>query len=147
MSDHADVPTTGRVLYAAGQATVVRIPVPGTRGLCIEFIPRGWVPSGGSTSMLLIRDTLGRRQLRLDYGYNVRSKTIDYHWNQSACTRTLASSITRRLAPVVGTAVGGVAGCIVGGVVGYEGGSLLADSIYDWGEGARFAPLPLIPSP
>lgn len=51
-------------------------------GLCIEFKPRGFVPKGGSTSTLFFQDISGKRHLRLDYGYNVKSKTIDYHWNQ-----------------------------------------------------------------
>jgi hypothetical protein len=73
---------SGGVLYAIGQAGIVRIPVPGTNGLCIELSPRGWVPKSGSTSTLFFQDPTGKRHLRLDYGYNVKSKTIDYHWNQ-----------------------------------------------------------------
>jgi hypothetical protein len=78
-----DVPLSGGIPYAIGQASIVRIPVPGTNGLCIEFKPRGWVPKSGSTSTLFFQDTTGKRHLRLDYGYNVKTKTIDYHWNQS----------------------------------------------------------------
>jgi hypothetical protein len=77
-----DVPMSGGVLYAAGQASIVRIPVPGTNGLCVELRPRGRVPTGGSTSTLFLQDAAGRRNLRLDYGYNVKTRTIDYHWNQ-----------------------------------------------------------------
>lgn len=79
----ADVPMSGGIPYAIGQASVVRIPVPGTNGLCIEFGPRGWVPKSGSTSTLFFQDPTGKRHLRLDYGYNVKTRTIDYHWNQS----------------------------------------------------------------
>jgi hypothetical protein len=77
-----DVPLSGGIPYAIGQATIVRIPVPGTNGLCIELRPRGRVPAGGSTSTLFFQDAQGGRHLRLDYGYNVRTRTIDYHWNQ-----------------------------------------------------------------
>jgi hypothetical protein len=77
-----DAPFTGGIPYAIGQASVVRIPVPGTNGLCIELRPRGRVPATGSTSTLFFQDTAGGRHLRLDYGYNVKTRTIDYHWNQ-----------------------------------------------------------------
>lgn len=60
----------------------MRIPVPGTNGLAIELKPRGRIPAGGSTSTLFIQDATGNRHLRLDYGYNAQTKTIDYHWNQ-----------------------------------------------------------------
>ncbi|MCZ2135482.1 MAG: hypothetical protein LC098_08655 [Burkholderiales bacterium] len=65
-----------------GSATVLRIPVPGTDGLAIELRPRGRVPIGGSTSTVFIQGIDGKRNLRLDYGYNVRTNTVDYHWNQ-----------------------------------------------------------------
>jgi hypothetical protein len=77
-----DIPMSGGIPYAVGQASVVRIPIPGTSGLAIEFSPRGWTPKSGSTSTLFFQDVAGNRHLRLDYGYNVRTKTIDYHWNQ-----------------------------------------------------------------
>jgi hypothetical protein len=77
-----EAPTSGGIPYAVGQAGVVRIPVPGTNGLCIELRPRGRVPAGGSTSTLFFQDPTGKRHLRLDYGYNVKTRTIDYHWNQ-----------------------------------------------------------------
>lgn len=80
--DEWDAPMSGGVPYAVGQASVVRIPVPGTRGLAIELRPRGWTPAGGSTSTLFFQDPTGRRHLRLDYGYNVATRTVDYHWNQ-----------------------------------------------------------------
>jgi hypothetical protein len=63
-------------------ASLIRIPVPGTNGLCIEFGGRGWSPKGGSTSTLFIQDALGKKHLRLDYGYNVKTGTINFHWNQ-----------------------------------------------------------------
>jgi hypothetical protein len=81
-----DFPDSGGIPYALGQAAIVRIPIPGTDGLCIEFSPRGWVPKGGSTSALFFQDMSGKRHLRLDYGYNVVTKTIDYHWNQVKTT-------------------------------------------------------------
>jgi hypothetical protein len=75
-------PMSGGIPYAIGQSSVVRIPIPGTNGLAIELRPRGFTPTGGSTSTLFFQDVSGRRHLRLDYGYNVRTRTIDYHWNQ-----------------------------------------------------------------
>ena len=75
-------PMSGAIPYAIGQASVVRIPIPGTNGLCIELTPRGRVPKTGSTSTLFFQDTTGKRHLRLDYDYNVKTKTIDFHWNQ-----------------------------------------------------------------
>src|SRR5215467_13273048 len=43
--------------------------------------PRGWTPRGGTTSTLFIQTVSGDRHLRLDYGYNVKTQSIDYHWN------------------------------------------------------------------
>lgn len=80
--DLSEDPLSGSVAVGTGMAAVVRIPVPGTGGLFIELTPRGWTPQGGSTSTLFIQDATGRRNLRLDYGYNVRTGTVDYHWNQ-----------------------------------------------------------------
>lgn len=78
-----NAPMSGGIPFAIGQPTVVRIPIPRTNRLAIEFSPRGHVPKGGSTSTLFFQDPTGKRHLRLDYGYNKVSKTIDYHWNQS----------------------------------------------------------------
>jgi hypothetical protein len=61
-------------------ASVTRIPVPGTNGLFVELSPRNF--KGKSTSTLFIQDTAGKRVLRLDFGPNVKSGNIDYHWNQ-----------------------------------------------------------------
>ena len=47
--------------------------------------PGGTSPRSGSTSSIFIQDATGRRNLRLDYGYNKTNKTnktIEYHWNQ-----------------------------------------------------------------
>ncbi len=76
-------PVSGSIPYAFGLSTIVRIPIPGTNGLCIELRPRGYIPRGGSTSTLFFQDTTGKRHLRLDYGYNIQTKTINYHWNQA----------------------------------------------------------------
>lgn len=65
-----------------GMASIARVPVPGSKGLFIELSPRGWVPKSGSTSTVFIQDITGKRVLRLDYGYNKATSTIDYHWNQ-----------------------------------------------------------------
>lgn len=90
--DSVDMEKAGGVLDDGGEivgqiavpsiASVVRIPVPGTRGLAIELSPRGYVPKSGSTSTLFIQTMDGKRCLRLDYGYNKVTKTIDFHWNQ-----------------------------------------------------------------
>lgn len=83
-----DVPLSGGIPYALGQSSVVRIPIIGSNGLCIELRPRGkWIPPTGSTSTLFFQDAAGKRQLRLDYGYNPRTRTIDYHWNQEGTYR------------------------------------------------------------
>ena len=79
-----DAPRSGAIPVAIALASVVRIPVPGTNGLAIELSPRGYVPPGGSTSTLFFQDVTGKRHLRLDYGYNVKTKAIDYHWNQKS---------------------------------------------------------------
>ncbi len=75
-------PVSGTVPVGVGMASVARIPVPGSNGLFIELSPRGWVPKSGSTSTVFIQDAAGKRVLRLDYGYNKGTGTIDYHWNQ-----------------------------------------------------------------
>jgi hypothetical protein len=80
--DDDGVPMAGSIGVPTGAAAYVRIPVPGTNGLAIELSPRGHVPAGGSTSTLFIQDASGKRHLRLDYGYNKTTGTIDYHWNQ-----------------------------------------------------------------
>ena len=80
--DVVGVTLSGGIPFAVGQASMVRIPVPGTNGLAIELNPRGYVPASGSTSTLFFQDPTGKRHLRLDYGYNIKTKTIDYHWNQ-----------------------------------------------------------------
>ncbi len=80
--DAVSPPMHGGIPYAIGQSSAIRIPIPNQPGLCIELRPRGFVPQGGSTSTLFFQDSSGKRHLRLDYGYNVKTKTIDYHWNQ-----------------------------------------------------------------
>ncbi len=90
--DTDETPVSGGIPYAIGQASAVRIPVPGSSSLCIELRPRGRIPSGGSTSTLFFQDPTGKRHLRLDYGYNVKTKTIDYHWNQKGTHGTFGIS-------------------------------------------------------
>lgn len=82
------VPFSGAIPYSVGQAAVVRIPIPGTDRLAIEFKARGWVPKGGSTSTLFFQDPSGKRHLRLDYGINEKTKMVDYHWNQKGVYAT-----------------------------------------------------------
>jgi hypothetical protein len=76
----------------SGLGSAVRIPVPGTAGLAIELSPRGWTPAGGSTSRLFIQDLAGKRMLRLDYGYNIKTNTIDFHWNQQGVANNFGIS-------------------------------------------------------
>lgn len=75
----ATAPWIGAV-PAGGVASVIRIPIPGTNNLAIELSPRNF--KGRSTSTLFIQDPTGKKVLRLDYGYNIKTKTVDYHWNQ-----------------------------------------------------------------
>ena len=77
-------PTSGGIPLAIGAPSIIRIPIPGTAGLCIEFSPRGRVPKSGSTSTLFFQDIAGKRHLRLDYGYNHLTRTVDFHWNQTS---------------------------------------------------------------
>ena len=77
-----DDPISGLTPASLGAASVLRIPVPRTNGLGIELTPRGWTPKGGSTSSLFIQDLTGKRHLRLDFGYNKASGSVEWHWNQ-----------------------------------------------------------------
>jgi hypothetical protein len=77
--DTVQPPWNGAV-PAGGLASVIRIPIPGPGRLAIELSPRNF--TGRSTSALFFQDPSGRRVLRLDYGYNPRTRTVDYHWNQ-----------------------------------------------------------------
>ncbi len=80
--DLAESYSHGSLPFVGGLSSVVRIPVPGSKGLFVELKPRGFVPASGSTSTLFIQDSTGRKHLRLDYGYNKTTGKIDYHWNQ-----------------------------------------------------------------
>lgn len=74
---------SGSVPVSLGIPSAICIQIPGTKGLCEEFSPRGHVPKRGSTSTLFFQYETGKRHLRLGCGgYNVKSKTIDFHWNQ-----------------------------------------------------------------
>src|SRR5271157_2417012 len=77
-----DKPISGAIPASLFFASSIRIPVPGSGGLFIELSPRGWVPPSGSTSAVFIQDLSGKRTLRLDYGYNKVTQSVDYHWNQ-----------------------------------------------------------------
>jgi hypothetical protein len=89
MGDTSQPPMTGSIPIAIGMPSIVRIPIPGTAGLAVEFRPRGWVPPGGSTSTFFIQDKTGSRNLRLDFGWNQKTKTVDYHWNQEGVAKDL----------------------------------------------------------
>ncbi|WP_144029723.1 hypothetical protein [Burkholderia sp. AU18528] len=91
MSD-PNAPASGSIPYSIGMASAIRIPIPGTQGLCIELRPRGAMPKRGSTSTLFFQDVSGCKHLRLDYGYNVQTKTVDYHWNQRGTYETFGIS-------------------------------------------------------
>lgn len=73
-------PMSGFIPVSIGLSTVLRIPVPGTNNLAIEFFPRSF--KGESTSTAFIQNMKGNKTLRLDYGFNKVTGTIDYHWNQ-----------------------------------------------------------------
>ena len=79
----SETPWMGAIPVGLGLPSAVRIPIPGTNGLAIELSPRGRVPAAGSNSTLFFQDVSGKRNLRLDYGYNVKTKSVNYHWNQS----------------------------------------------------------------
>jgi hypothetical protein len=81
-----EVPLSGAIPVAAGQPSVVRVPVPGTNGFAVELWPRNY--QGKSTSTLFVQDVDGRRVLRLDYGWNKTTKSVDYHWNQQRAFST-----------------------------------------------------------
>jgi hypothetical protein len=88
MIEAQSVPVSGEIPFVLGAASMIPIPVPGTKGLCIQLSPRGWVPKNGTTSTLFIQDALGKRNLRLDYGFNVKTGTVNYHWNQKGTFQT-----------------------------------------------------------
>ena len=84
-----DVEWEGTLLVGPGTASIVRIPVPGTNGLCIQLdAPGGY--KGSTSTLFFVEDASQKfgRQLRLDYGprpttVNGQKVTvIDYHWNQ-----------------------------------------------------------------
>ncbi|HXJ19457.1 MAG TPA: hypothetical protein VMT03_04420 [Polyangia bacterium] len=88
MIETHNVPMYGEIPFVVGAASMIPIPVPGTKGLCIQLVPRGWVPKNGTTSTLFVQDALGKRNLRLDYGFNVKTGTVNYHWNQKGTFQT-----------------------------------------------------------
>jgi hypothetical protein len=80
----APEPVSGSVpvIAGVGVSSIARIPVPGTN-LVLELSSRGYK---GSTSTIFIWEGTAQnkfgKHLRLDYGYNAKTKTIDYHWNR-----------------------------------------------------------------
>jgi hypothetical protein len=82
MAREGDVvqPPWNGAVPAGGPAAVIRIAIPEYRNLAIELSPRNF--AGQSTSALFFQDLSGKRVLRLDHGYNVRTRTVDYHWTQ-----------------------------------------------------------------
>jgi hypothetical protein len=69
------------VPVGVGLASVVRIPVPNSGGLHLELKPPPTYDKT-STSTVFIHSADGKKELRLDYGYNKRTHTWDYHWNK-----------------------------------------------------------------
>ena len=88
MPQQNEAPASGAIPLTGGLGSVVRIPLPGTDGLAVELKPRGWTPKGGTTSTLFIQDMAGKRHLRLDYGFNKSTGTVNYHWNQAKMNPT-----------------------------------------------------------
>jgi len=81
-------PLSGSIPCAAGFGVnaVTRIPVPGTN-LVVELSAHGYK---GSTSTIFIwEQNAGKngKHLRLDYGYNTKTKTVDYHWNRKGSAK------------------------------------------------------------
>ncbi|WP_133511215.1 hypothetical protein [Candidatus Thiosymbion oneisti] len=72
----------GAIPYAIGQAAVLQIPIPNSGGLYIGLRTNNPKRRPTSTSTLFFQDKTGKeRLLRLDYGDNPRTRTIDFHWN------------------------------------------------------------------
>lgn len=80
VGDAVDAPWVGAIPAGSSLASVIRIPVPGTNNLAIELAPRNY--KGQTTSSIFIQNGKGKRVLRLDYGFNVKTNTVDFHWNQ-----------------------------------------------------------------
>lgn len=66
--EQTQAPFSGAVPVGVGAGAKVRIPMPGSGGLHIEFTARGWTPPEGSSFALFIQDLTGKRHLRLDFG-------------------------------------------------------------------------------
>lgn len=84
-------PMKGSIPVSVGLASYLRIPIPGTSGLAIELDARGF--KGNSTCSLFFHDKTGKRTLRLDYGYNKNTKSVNYHWNQKGTDKYLPFQI------------------------------------------------------
>ena len=89
--DPGDVEWKGSVLVAPGMASVIRIPIPGTKGLCLQLdAPGGY--KGSTSTLFFVEDPTKKagRMLRLDYGprpttvNGQKVMVIDYHWNQKS---------------------------------------------------------------
>jgi hypothetical protein len=63
-------------MQGVAAARVVRIPVPGTPGMFIQIAPRGGAPQARA----LFLQTAGDHNLRLNYEYQVKTQSVDYHW-------------------------------------------------------------------
>ena len=72
-------PSEGSIPLAAGIGGAMQIPIWGSSGYAIRLRP--YYP-GTTSSFLFIQGPRRNRFLRLDYGHNIASGSIDYHWNQ-----------------------------------------------------------------
>jgi hypothetical protein len=83
VSGGEEAPWSGAIPVAAGAPSVVHIPIPGAHRLAVALRTRDAKFAGTSTSTLFIQDPTGKKKLlRLDYGRNPTTNTVDYHWNQ-----------------------------------------------------------------
>ncbi len=84
MTREQDSPeVSGAIPIGTGLGSVVRIPIPGPGNLALSFDTNDPKFRGKSTSSFFIQDPTGKRKvLRLDFGINKTTSTIDYHWNQ-----------------------------------------------------------------
>jgi hypothetical protein len=92
----AEGPMDGAV-PAIGVTSIIRIPFPGKGHLVLSLHP----PAGfkGSTSTVFVMEAGSKyKGLRLDYGFNKATKTVDYHWNiEGKIARSTFPGITNHM--------------------------------------------------
>lgn len=72
--------SSGRAPFAVGHSRYVRLPVPHTLDLWLELRPKTPVPACGAASSLLLRHAARCLELRLDFAYSKRTRSVDFHW-------------------------------------------------------------------